>query len=54
MARRPEEAGPTLTTRVVIASGLLALLGVAIFVVLLLAINRQRCLITSIRQSRTV
>ena len=42
MARRPAEAGPTLTTRVVIASGLLALLGVAIFVILLLAINRQR------------
>jgi signal transduction histidine kinase len=41
-ARRPAKAGPSLTTRVVVASGLLALLGATIFVILLLAIDRQR------------
>jgi signal transduction histidine kinase len=41
-ARRPGKTGPSLTTRVIIASGLLAILGAAIFVTLLLAINRQR------------
>jgi signal transduction histidine kinase len=41
-AASPGETGPSLTTRVVIASGLLAVLGAAIFVILLLAINRQR------------